>query len=229
MWRNLASVAALKVGCLGKKRVSVQVHLIQEQATDSRLVYARNQTRHWLLPCPLAVSYPVQGSVHVLMMKWGCFVSAGRQGRELQLETGIVPLVGKQACKQVALFTLSRSPAHLKVCRMVRYWCIVMGWIWGVWIISVGLHVQTYNCIAGVNCDCERGHDFSMCLPLDLQCIRIYHFVKYTGDSKRYIFCIKMRSSWIPVICSVSEGGKWLQICGWQASEKVQPSMKIDI
>lgn len=56
----------------------------------------------------------------------------------------------------------------------------------------MALRRQTY-CIAGVNCDCERGHNFGICIPLDLQFMRIYHFVKYTGDSKWYIFRIKLK------------------------------------
>lgn len=126
-------------------------------------------------------------------------MSAGQQGRELQLEIGIVPLIREHGCKRVVwrvkhLPSSEREPSTFEK-RMVQYCCIRMGWIGGVWIVPVALSMQTYSCIAGVHCGCERGHNFGIRIPLDLQFMHIYDFVKYTGDSKWYIFCINTKSN----------------------------------
>ena len=70
-------------------------------------------------------------------------------GRELQLEVGIVPLIQKQGCECVVwrvrhLPSSQQEPSTFEK-RIVQDCCVVVGWIGGVWIISVALHMQTYT------------------------------------------------------------------------------------
>ena len=57
-------------------------------------------------------------------------MSARQQGRELQLEIGIVPLIGEQGCEQVVwrvkhLPNSEQEPSTFEK-RMVQYCCIIM-------------------------------------------------------------------------------------------------------
>lgn len=92
----------------------------------------------------------------------------------------ILEFLPKQGCEGVIwrgkhLPNSEQEPNPLEK-RMVQYCCMIMGWIGGVWIISVPLHMQTWTHITGVTRGCERGHNLGICIPpLHLQFMHIYN------------------------------------------------------